>query len=195
MEASKLNQNKWGVCGFVAAIQAASDTGVVNLLKDTDYNTLFPVIDKFCGSNADIEEELLDFSAVFGVQYAYKNLAEVVGKMKTDTTLLGDNMGIAMTANGVSRLCKSLGLKNSDFHGTTATTNSLASNLKSKKTIYGLGRATGKPGGYRNGLLHWVYIDSNGNLLTWGQSVSPDKTVDFLTSNGYDKVTHYIPLN
>jgi hypothetical protein len=188
MEAFALNQNKWGVCGFVSVIQAAYCNNInKKLLQGTDYDTLFPVIKNFCSSNKALESELLNFSAVFGVNYTYKSLDEVVSKMQLDKTLEGDNIGIAMTANGVSLLCKSLGFKNYDFHGTTATTNKLADNLKSKNTIFGLGKATG--GNYRNGLLHWVYSDAQGVLMSWGEKV----TLDEITQQGYDKVTHYLP--
>jgi hypothetical protein len=90
----------------------------------------------------------------------------------------------------MSRLCKNLGLTNSDFHGTTATTNTLnVEKIPYANTIYGLGKKQG--GNFRYGLLHWIYVDSTGQIMTWGKK--GDEAKEMIKAQGYDKITHYLP--
>jgi hypothetical protein len=192
MKSEELNQNNWGVCGFVAAVQAANLNHKPggNLAADT-YGTLFPLIENFCRNHADRSAELLDFSKVFGAVFAYKSLKEVTDKMRGNH-VMDEQVGIAMTAAAVSLLCKDLGFLNYDFHATTATTNALNLDkpLPYKNAIYGLGKRDNQ-GNYRYGLLHWVYVDANGDVLTWGKKGAD--AVRALKDNGYDKLTHYLP--
>jgi len=192
MEVYQLDQGSWGVCGFVAAIQGAVANKKSGMsLKETDNNTLLPVIKNFCEKNKDLEPELLDFSSSFGSSYRYQNTEQVINKMKKDIEMKDDRLGIAMTAKGMSRLCKDLGLTNSDFHGTTATTNALNfEKLPYANTIYGLGKRT-SPKNFRYGLLHWIYVDSTGEIMTWGKK--GQKAIDELKAEEYDKITHYLP--
>lgn len=186
MDTYKLDQGHWGICGFVAATQAAIQNGIDGVeMKASSYETLFPLIEKFCSENSDIKSELLDFSEVFGEVYKYESLGEVVNKMKGDQEMIKE-VGIAMTANAMSRLCKSLGFSQYDFHGTTSTTSAL--DFKYKNTIYGLGQSASE-GNFRYGLLHWVYVDSEGMIMTWGHK----GTKKLVTDQGYDKITHYLP--
>ncbi|MUH00113.1 hypothetical protein F7734_50715 [Scytonema sp. UIC 10036] len=191
MDVYQLDQGNWGVCGFVAAIQAAvvnKKSGVS--LKESHKDTLYPVIENFCSSNKDIEKELLNFSDVFGKAFHYESINDVLNKMKGDALMTQEGIGIAMTAKGMSRLCKSLGLTNSDFHGTTATTNTLnVEKFPYVNTIYGLGKKGG--GNFRYGLLHWIYVDSTGQIMTWGKKQKEAK--ENIKANGYDKITHYLP--
>ncbi len=107
--------------------------------------------------------------------------------MKVDTAMTGDGIGLAMTGKGMSRLCKNLGFKAYDFHGTTAVSN--AFEFKYANTIYGLGKKGGETGNFRCGLLHWVYCDKDKQLMTWGDFISPDALAIY-----FDKITHYLPL-
>ena len=53
--AYEINQNNWGVCGFVAAFQAAyynHKEGVY--LADSSYDTLFPLIKQFCSNSSPL---------------------------------------------------------------------------------------------------------------------------------------------
>ncbi len=187
MNVQNLNQNNWGICGFVAAVQAAIQNNHGNGINmtGTSYDALFPLIKNFCSNNIDIQQELLNFSEVFGAIYTYNSLNDVVNTMTPDTHM-DATVGIAMTANAMSRLCKNLGFRSYDFHGTTSTTNALKFDYRN--TIYGLGKST-RTGNFRYGLLHWVYVDSGGKLMTWGDYGD----ITLLQSNGYDKVTHYLP--
>lgn len=194
MKVYELNQGEWGVCGFVAATQAAylnNKSGVE--IKAQHYDTLFPIIKSFCVRNQDIEAELLKFSEVFGDDYRYKNIEKVIVKMETNKAMSGEKLGIAMTGKAMSRLCQELGFKNHDFHGTTSTTKALnLEKLPYKNTIYGLGRTNNRvTKNFRYGLLHWIYVDINGVIMTWGKS-GPD-AVEELTTRGYDFMTHYLP--
>ena len=186
-KAEEINQNEWGVCGFVAAVQAAH-YNLGKELANTSYDTLFPLIKEFCENNGDIATELLDFSKTFGQDYDYKKLDEVIKKIQPDTAM-EQQAGIAMTAKAMSRLCENLGFANYDFHGTTATTNKLdLDKLPYKNAIYGLGKRSG--GNFRFGLLHWVYVDAKGDIMTLGK-----KGVDAIDMlrHDYDKITHYLP--
>lgn len=186
MDVKNLDQGQWGVCGFVAAMQAAVRNGVGGAaMRDTSYDTLFPQIEKFCKANGDLQAELLSFSAVFGDVYKYNSLGDVVTAMQDDKAMVKE-VGIAMTAKAMARLCKNLGFQQYDFHGTTATTNAL--DFQYKNAIYGLGRKNAK-GNYRYGLLHWIYVDADGVIMTWGDKRSKSE----LVAQGYDKITHYLP--
>lgn len=190
MNVSELNQNNWGVCGFIAAVQAAvknKKTGVA--LAANTYDTLFPLIENFCNRHGNLSAELLNFSAVFGQAYAYSSLNQVLGQMRGNHAM-DAQVGLAMTAASVSQLCKDLGFTNADFHGTTATTNTLnPSQFPYKNAICGIGKAGS--GNFRYGLLHWVYVDENGSPYTWGSSGKA--AADALTQQGYNKLTHYLP--
>ena len=151
--------------------------------------------ENFCLSNKDIEKELLDFSTIFGQDYSYQRIEGIVDEMRANRDMKRGakekGIGVAMTANAMSRLCKGLGFKNYDFHGTTSSTNSLnLSSFPYKNTIYGLGK-TEKKGNFRYGLLHWIYVDAEGEAMTWGKKGSI--AIDALAKNKYDKITHYIP--
>lgn len=191
MKAYELDQGSWGVCGFVAAIQAACTNDLKRFtLESTTYETLLPCIEKFCLNNKDIEKELLEFSTIFGQDYSYQRIEDVVSKMKADQSMQEAGIGVAMTANAMSRLCKSLGFKNHDFHGTTPGTSALnLHNFPYKNTIYGLGKTKDK-GNFRYGLLHWIYVDEEGRAMTWGE-IGSDAVKEL--SQEYDKITHYIP--
>ncbi|MDR1748310.1 MAG: hypothetical protein LBR47_04555 [Spirochaetaceae bacterium] len=186
MEIHELNQHNWGVCGFAAALQAAAANSRI-ALGNTDYHTLFPVIKQFCDENRDLEPELLTFSEVFGVNYRYEKLEDVLEKMEADPEMTRTDMGIAMTGKAMSRLCKSLGLTASEFHGTTDTTN--APKFSYSNTIYGLGRSGSSTGSFRYGLLHWVYCDRDKQPMTWGREYTEAELFSY-----FDKVTHYLPL-
>ena len=78
-------------------------------------------------------------------------LNEVLNKMRNDVAMT-EQVGLAMTAAAVSQLCKGLGFANTDFHGTTATTNRLdLDKLPYTNAIYGIGKSGA--GNYRYGLL------------------------------------------
>jgi hypothetical protein len=79
-----------------------------------------------------------------------------------------------------------LGFKDCNFIGTTSKTNALAFNYKN--AIYGLGKK-GQKGNYRCGLLHWVYVDAAGSIMSWGDF----RTKADIEAEGYDKITHYLP--
>ena len=172
----------------MAAVQAAYYNHKEGInVANTSYETLFPLIKKFCGNNLDIEDELLDFPKTFGQVYSYKKLKQVIDKMEGDTAM-NQPTGIAMTVKAMSRLCTKLNFKDCYFHGTTATTNKLdLVKLPYKNTIYGLGKGSEK-GNFRFGLLHWVYVDAKGDIMTWGNDA-----IDMLKGQGYDKITHYLP--
>ncbi len=171
----------------MASTQAALKNGKGGVsLSGTSYDTMLPVIKKFCNKNgATLKKELLDFSAVFGDVYKYNNLDDVLAKMEGDNAM-AEAVGIAMTGKAVSVLCQDLGFKACNFHGTTSKTNSLE--FTYKNAIYGLGK-TGAKGNYRFGLLHWVYVDAAGNIMSWGDF----KTKSDIEAQGYDKITHYLP--
>ncbi|CAB3759015.1 hypothetical protein [Paraburkholderia solisilvae] len=190
MNVTELDQNNWGVCGFVAAVQAAIRNNKTSVaLGATTYGTLYPVIESFCKRHSELAPELLNFSAVFGNEYAYKNVGEVLQKMQ-DNTAMDREVGLAMTAAAVSQLCKDLGFTNANFQGTTATTNKFDPNkLPYRNAIYGIGKTSG--GNYRYGLLHWIYVDADGSPYSWGKA-GPD-AVNELVRNGYNKLTHYLP--
>ncbi|AEK61459.1 hypothetical protein [Collimonas fungivorans] len=192
MKIEDMNQNNWGICGFVAAVQAANlnhkKGGVI--AADT-YATLFPLIENFCRNHADRSAALLDFSKVFGNVYAYRSLQDVTDKMRGNHAM-DAQVGIAMTAAAVSLLCKDLGFLNYDFHATTASSNTLNLDkpLPYKNAIYGLGKKDNQSN-YRYGLLHWVYVDLHGDVFTWGKKGAD--AIKALKDNGYDKLTHYLP--
>ncbi|WP_429500925.1 hypothetical protein ACQUFY_26640 (plasmid) [Robbsia andropogonis] len=190
MNFPELNQNNWGVCGFVAALQAAVKNGKpkAKLANDT-YNSLYPLITEFCNGHPNLSSELLNFSAIFGQVYSYKSLNEVLNKMRNDVAMT-EQIGLAMTAAAVSQLCKDLGFANTDFHGTTATTNRLdLDKLPYTNAIYGIGKSG--TGNYRYGLLHWIYVDNLGIPYSWG--LSGQQAIVELKRNQYDKLTHYLP--
>lgn len=197
MNIEALDQKTWGICGFVAAFQAANinQKPTAALLADT-YATLMPVIDKFVAAHPELAAELLDFSASFGAGYTYKTVKEITDKMHTDKTMTGADIGLAMTASGVSKLCKDLGFANYNFIGTTSANNTLdLDKLPYKNTIYGIGitGAPGRPRNFRSGLLHWIYVDPQGNVLTWAKKGAA--AVQDLKGNGYNKITHYLTLS
>ncbi len=196
MKIEALDQNKWGICGFVAAFQAANINLKPSAVLGTDsYATLMPLIDKFVAAHPELAPELLDFSASFGAGYSYKTVKEVTDKMHVDKAMTGANIGLAMTANGVSKLCKDLGFANYNFIGTTSANNTLdLDRLPYKNAIYGIGRTggPGRPGNFRSGLLHWIYVDAQGNVLTWAQKGAT--VAQALKDAGFNKITHYLPL-
>jgi hypothetical protein len=190
MNTYELDQKNWGVCGFVSAIQAAWSNGKLDKTAEKDsYKILLPKIENFCNKNQGLHEELKKFTEVFGEEFKYPSLEHVVEEMKKDTTM-SKSIGIAMTGKAMSKLCKDLKLTNTDFHGTTSTTNELK--FSYRNTIYGLGKREAK-GNFRYGLLHWVYVDNNGDLMTWGKKINSADAIEFLNKKGYDKITHYLP--
>jgi len=195
MNVDQLDQKNWGVCGFVAAIQAAyHNKKSPEIIKKDDRETLFSLIENFCTQtqNKDLETELLDFNSIFGKNYKYPCLDKVLDRMRNDLNMTEDDIGIAMTGRSMSRLCKFLGFSSCDFHGTTKTTDGFnKQTFPYQNTIYGLGKKT-KSGNYRYGLLHWIYVDSTGEIMTWGKK--GQEALDLLNQNNYDKITHYIPF-
>lgn len=193
MQAFEIDQNQWGVCGFVAAIQAKLYNKHGAQVANTSYDNVFPEVQAFCTKNIALEKELLDFSKVFGDEFKYKKLSNVLNIMQPDKRM-DNEVGLAMTGKAVALLCRDLGMANADFHGTTVATSHIDWNKPNpfpyKNTIYGLGRKDRK-GNFRAGLLHWVYVDPTGVVMTYGNY--GQNAVNMLNTL-YDKITHYIPL-
>lgn len=196
MNIEALDQKAWGVCGFVAAFQAANiNQKPAAVLGQDSYATLMPLIDRFVTAHPELAAELLNFTASFGEAYIYKTVKEVTDKMHADTTM-STAIGLAMTANGVSKLCKDLGFANYNFIGTTPANSTLnLDKLPYKNAIYGIARAAAvgdRPNNFRSGLVHWIYVDAQGNALTWAKKGAD--AVNDLKARNYNKITHYLPL-
>ncbi|MBL1202148.1 MAG: hypothetical protein RMY62_001920 [Nostoc sp. ZfuVER08] len=170
-----VNQGQWGICGFVAVLNALHQTGTI---KEFGKGLTLEDINKRLGAelvtflkiikeeNPDIGTEIVKFTQSFGSPYnSYKSIDQLVEKIKqdlinssilTETIINTPGFGIAMTADAVKLYLE----KFANLSIEAKKQLDIGKLSQYKNCVIGLGND--------NKLKHWVYIDKEGYLYNWG---------------------------
>jgi hypothetical protein len=175
-----VDQGKWGICGFVAVLNALHQAGTLkefgrNLTLEDIRNRLGAELVTFLKiieqENQDIAKEIVVFTNSFGPPYnTYDRIDKFITKIEEDLRKApkdtekiidqGPKFGIAMTANAVKLYLEkfaNFSIQEKQFSGSFN-----ANNLPTyKNCVIGLG-TDGQ-------LKHWVYMDKGGHLYNWGK--------------------------
>lgn len=227
MKIYQLQQENWGVCGFIAAIQAAH-TNEQEIIIDSDkksisskfnkdlaekkevlttsnqlLNHFIKIFDQYC--SPEIATSIVTFTRSFGDEFKKPTndvyALSVYCKMMNDDTAFTNTdlaarakpaLGFAMTPEGMNFLLQKI------FHFNTGSFQSLTASewnllndkdkeLKFRNRIIGLTSNINDKQNY-NGLKHWVYIDKEGKLYSWGEEYKSLK--DFLNVTKYEQVCY-----
>ena len=192
-----LDQKSWGICGFVAAIQAAVYNGnsgrvetVIKNNKDPeetnpDRAIILPVIQAFLNYAGTARlNDLLGFTSSFGKKYESKDFF-----IDTENKLVKDNMtkdlGIAMNPAGMDFLLKSI--LGTTLNPPRATPTIIKpTDLKGNQVLGLCDPLNSDPQNYYS-LRHWVYVPyakpgEHMRCLSWGNE---ERLVDLLDRSNY----------
>lgn len=209
MDLIELDQKMWGVCGFVAAIQAAVANTKGAQLEQDNYHTIYPIVNNFLMSHGDLESELMKFTKYLFylpekrpinknsepnpyIEDYEKNstFGQLLKSMKNDKSM-EQNLGVALSAAALKLLLEDLGFKDPNWFGTTAQTSDLK--FSYHNAIYGVGGTeimkTYSHPNFNFGLCHWIYVSQDGTAMTFGEKYPEEK----LRSIGLSKMTHIFP--
>lgn len=218
-----LNQYDWGVCGFVAAYQAAisKEQERTHPGERIDKELILDMVLRFNDHlnkkqrRSEIWQKILKFSKSFTnpeTTYDYGAFEDALDLMiediqrsdltnqedaidlDTDEEEMGEEnvtqsvgIGLAMPPQAMILLLESEGItadpiENKDFPTVSKVPNN---------TIIGLGNSA-KTQGEHQGLLHWVFKNEEGKVMSWGHLLSnPEES---LKKQGYDRVIQYLKI-
>ena len=216
----ELNQFNWGVCGFVAAYQAAltKKRKVTYPGERVSKEILLDMVLRFNDNKLSPKEKddeqwqkILEYSKTFGNEettFDYESLSEALNLMidniqnhpKTDknedVTKAGKKLeiGLGLPPEQMIRLLKTEGIN--------ARMEEVSEEMEMKdvpkNTIVGLGTEE-RRGIEPNGLAHWVYKNANGIVMTLGFEINSEEenssnsfTKDVL---GYPYITHILKIS
>jgi hypothetical protein len=196
-----INQNGWGVCGFVGVLNALHQRGK---LKSFDKSLTIDQIHDRLGAEIltylkltkvekpELGMDILKFTQSFGEPYSnYKSLDEIIDHFKlTYDGMMPKQLGVALSAKVIEDYARSAGLTPT-VQVLKSTTYDNASLLTLSGCIVGLGDGNDLDNPW-GGLKHWVYVTPEGHLLNWGIDVDLHGKTQL--PNQFNRVTNAIKL-
>jgi len=210
-DVSRLNQYDWGVCGFVAAYQAAiSKEEKTQPGKRIDKELILDMVLRFNDKlnseqkASEIWQTILNFSKTFTddeTTYDYNGFLQALNYMIEDIDRNPEDredpvktkanidvgIGLAMPPVAMIELLKNEGITATIKEVDESCTVSQVPN----NTIIGLGNQDNKEKDYK-GLLHWVFKNEKGEVMSWGEVLEDPESV--FIEQGLNRVTEYLEI-